>query len=410
MKKLPGLLLIILCCACGKDCYESVSYIEYIPTLAPKNEVLVTEVQSAREIVNPERLYFKDHYVFLVESNEGIHVINNIDPAAPITEYFISIPGNHDVAIQNQYLYADNYSDLVVFDVSDIANISKVNRIESVFEYSGVLPIVSYDYADMIVTSYEERLVEENYSIDCPGPFDNIFGGGVDDAEVLPLAGIGSTGSGVGGSTARFTINNDFLYAVDMYSLRPFDLVDPRAPKQEELTYIGWDIETVFPYNDQLFIGSQSGMYIYDVTNPATPEFLSVFQHANACDPVVVQDNIAFVTLRDGTECQTFTNQLEIIDVSDLTSPRLIKTYSMDNPHGLGVQDNCLYICEGDYGLKQFDISDLNNIQLVNHFKNIHALDVIPLENNLMLIGEDGFHQYGGLCQDDIIYLSTIAF
>lgn len=399
-------LIILLLGACEDKCIETYSYIEYTPIYAAKEEVLKAEVLSARPMDNPERLYFKDDYVFIVEASEGIHVINNSDPSSPIAELFISIPGNHDVAILDQFLYADNYTDLLVFDVSDIQNISQVSRIESVFEYVGNEYIIDHQNSSQLITGYDQTVVEREQAFDCSGTADDVV---FFDIAALE-GGISSSGSGVGGSTSRFTINNGFLYAVDLYSLRPFDLAMPSVPDSKEPTYLGWDIETVFPYEDQLFIGSRSGMHIYDVSVPETPEFLSLFAHANACDPVVVKDDIAFVTLRNGTECETFTNQLEIIDVSDLTNPRFIKSYPMDNPHGLGVRDNCLYICEGDFGLKFFDIEDLNDIQLKKHYPNIHALDVIPLVDNLLLIGNDGFHQYSGLCQDEVHFLSTLSF
>lgn len=402
-----AIIMLMLTISCEDKCTEIRSYLTYTPVYALKEDVLKAEVTSAREISTPERLYFKDNYVFIVESNEGIHVINNSDPSSPNNEYFISIPGNHDVAIQDHYLYADNYTDLLVFDVSDIHDIRQVMRIDSAFEYTGGNYLIAHDDPSSLIIEYSEEVIEETYDFSCSSSrFDN--------EEVLfttdAFNGVSSSGSGVGGSTARFTINNGYLFAVDNTSIRPFDLLDASTPEVHTPTQIGWNIETVFPYENQLFIGSQTGMHIYDVSNPSTPEFLSVFEHANACDPVVVQNDIAFVTLRDGTECTNFINQLDVLDVSDLSNPTLIKTYEMDNPHGLGVRDDCLYICEGDYGLKQFNIEDLNDIKLVNHFTSIHSLDVIPLENNLMLIGNDGFYQYSGLCQDDIIHLSTIAF
>ena len=406
MKKLVLLLpvLVLILGSCEDKCSEVYSHSVYTPVFASKDEVLKSSIEGASEINSPERLYFKDNYVFIVESGEGIHVINNTNPATPINESFIRIPGNHDVSIQDNYLYADNYTDLLVFDVSDIQNISEVNRVPFAFEYVGTDFMINHEDPSLVIVDYEETIVESEYEFDCGGTEDDVVALFAEGGDVT------SSGSGVGGSTSRFTINNGFLFAVDYFSIRPFDLQDPSLPEINEPTHIGWDIETVFPYNDQLFIGSQSGMHIYDVSNPSTPEFLSVFEHANACDPVVVQDDIAFVTLRDGTECQTFINQLDIIDVSDLTNPQLIKTYPMDNPHGLGVQGNCLYICEGAFGLKHFNIEDVNNLTLENHFNNIHALDVVPLENNLLLIGEDGFHQYGGLCTEEIFFLSTLAF
>ena len=81
----------------------------------------------------------------------------------------------------------------------------------------------------------------------------------------------------------------------------------------------------------------------------------------------------------------------------------------MINPHGLGVDDNCLFITEGEYGLKMYDISDLDNLNLIKHFDDISSIDVIPFNDILMVIGSDGFHQYNYNCDlGEINYISTI--
>ena len=130
-----------------------------------------------------------------------------------------------------------------------------------------------------------------------------------------------------------------------------------------------------------------------------------------SCDPVVVDDKYAYVTLRSGTTCQGFTNQLEVINVQDLSSPQLLKTYPMTNPHGLGIDNTTLFICDGDDGLKAFDASDINTIDrnMLAHYKNINATDVIPYNNILIMIGEDGIFQYNYSNPKDIQLLSTIA-
>jgi hypothetical protein len=137
-------------------------------------------------------------------------------------------------------------------------------------------------------------------------------------------------------------------------------------------------------------------MFIYDNSNPSSPEYRSSFMHVTACDPVVVNDDYAFVTLRSGTRCEGFNNQLDVINIENLNSPWLVKTYPMQNPHGLGIDGNTLFICEGDYGLKVFDISDVNDISSnqLEHFPDINSFDVIPYEKVLLMIGEDGFYQY----------------
>ncbi|MEO7175937.1 MAG: hypothetical protein ABIV51_08660, partial [Saprospiraceae bacterium] len=129
--------------------------------------------------------------------------------------------------------------------------------------------------------------------------------------------------------------------------------------------------------------------------NPDQPKYLSKFDHASSCDPVYVVGNTAYVTLRSGTRCQGFTNQLDILDVSDLRSPSQISTFAMDNPHGLSIVDKTMYLCEGIYGLKVYDVTDNKKIELKSQIKNHHAFDVIALDSNLlMMIGDDGFYQY----------------
>ena len=42
----------------------------------------------------------------------------------------------------------------------------------------------------------------------------------------------------------------------------------------------------------------------------------------------------------------------------------------MDGPYGLGLKNEKLFICDGDSGLKVYDKTDVNNMVLLNHFKN----------------------------------------
>jgi hypothetical protein len=137
-------------------------------------------------------------------------------------------------------------------------------------------------------------------------------------------------------------------------------------------------------------------MLIYDINIPEKPVQISSYDHITACDPVVVDSKYAYITLRTGTRCTNGSNLMEVIDISSITNPYLVKSYPMFNPHGLGVDGDLLFICDGDAGLKVYDKSDplqiLNN-QLA-HYKDLNTFDVIPLNNILMLIGENGIYQY----------------
>src|SRR5437868_1225697 len=80
--------------------------------------------------------------------------------------------------------------------------------------------------------------------------------------------------TGAGGSTARFTIAGNYLYTVDHSSLKSFFIADPEQPVFKSKTDIGINIETIFPYQDKLFIGSSSSMYIFSLQNAATPHLV----------------------------------------------------------------------------------------------------------------------------------------
>jgi hypothetical protein len=140
---------------------------------------------------------------------------------------------------------------------------------------------------------------------------------------------------------------------------------------------------------------------------------LSAFAHARACDPVFVKDNYAYVTLRDGNECAGFVNQLDLVDISDLSNPFLVESFPMDNPHGLTIRGNHLMLCEGVNGLKAFDISDptiLDEKQL-DQYEGMHAFDAISLPGNApitMVIGEDGFYQFRFTEEEGFSLLSRI--
>jgi hypothetical protein len=83
----------------------------------------------------------------------------------------------------------------------------------------------------------------------------------------------------------------------------------------------------------------------------------------------------------------------------------------MSNPHGLGKDGNTLFICDGTAGLKVFDATSPEAISTtpVMTAGNIQATDVIPLNQHLLMIGEDGLYQYDYSNLTNITLLSKIA-
>ena len=205
-----------------------------------------------------------------------------------------------------------------------------------------------------------------------------------------------ASGEGRGGSMARFTFLKGYLYVVDENTLKTFDISNPENPDLMGTENVGDGVETIFPYENYLFLGTQWGMKIYSVEDSPLPNFLSDFEHSFSCDPVVVTNSIAYVTLRSGTTCQTGENRMEIVDVSDLRNPTLLNTIPMDNPHGLSVSDTVLFVCEGDFGFKVFNIKDRANPKLISHYGSIPSYDVITNygRKELIITGKNGIFQY----------------
>jgi hypothetical protein len=220
-----------------------------------------------------------------------------------------------------------------------------------------------------------------------------------------------SAGAGTGGSTARFTILGNTLYLVSNTTLRAYNVSNSMNPIPGKQTPLGFGVETIFPYQGNLFIGTQTGMIIYDASREGDPRYLSTYNHVLSCDPVVVQNNIAYVTLRNGTSCRTITgtNVLDIIDVSNLQTPRLIKSVPMSNPHGLGVDGTMLFVCEGDYGLKLFDLTNPTDPKLLQHIGDVRSYDVIPGRDVLIVTGKDGIYQYSYADRKQLKLLSKLT-
>ncbi len=391
--------------SCIEDqCESTQTYFVFDPVyVQPTDFRKPIEVETPRALETPGKIYYYNGYLLVNELRKGIHIIDDRQAENPVAVSFISIPGNVDMAVRGGLLYADNYVDLVVINIENPAAPVFVGRTENVFPGLG-----AEDPQLGILVEYVQR--EETQTLPCQEQRGDIFwfGGGVmvdesaldvftadNRGNIVPSA---SSDVGVGGSMARFTLAMDHLYVVDDYQLHIFGLSSPESPQKVNTVSLGWGIETIFPYEDKLFIGANSGMHIFDNSTPDNPQFLSTFQHAIACDPVFIDGNLAYVTLRDGNECQTFANQLDVVDVTNLTDPKLLKSHPMHNPHGLSKWGDALLICENDEGLKIFDASEWDKIgsRLLSQSKGFNAYDVITIGSRQLaiVIGQDGMHQF----------------
>ncbi|MCE7041072.1 LVIVD repeat-containing protein [Dyadobacter sp. CY312] len=243
-----------------------------------------------------------------------------------------------------------------------------------------------------------------NFSLLCAGMF--LFFGCESNKE---NSSVGPQ-NGVGGSMARFAITGNTLYIVSKETLEVYNISDEANPVKSTSKNMGMGIETIFPYQNHLFIGANDGMYIYNNQVPGNPSLLSKYTHIQSCDPVVVEDKYAYVTLRGGVVCRNWTSQssLDVIDVSNPSSPKMVSSQPLLSPYGLGVSGNRLFVCEGDNGFKVMDITQPTSPVVKHHFKDLTSYDVIVRNNRLIITGNKGLFQYKYDEQDNVELLSKI--
>lgn len=420
MKKLSFLLFIaglFFLPGCDEYVDEYVTYQINEPVFMSASEFRSSgKVEEAQPVQKKGKIAFFNDYLYISQPEKGIHIIDNSNPKSPKNVAFIELVGNADMHIRNNMLYADSFVDLVWFDISDPAKPVLKGRKEEVFPeaFPSTGNPYGYDYQKVmerkngIVVGWKLTEKKEKVTKYRPG-----WGGWFGNEKYYDSApNTGSAGSGVGktGSMSRFAIYKDNLYTVMNNVMGIFDLSGETPVKIDKNIYVGFNVETIFSYKEYMFLGTPTGMIVYSVENPNSPEYQSRVVHILGCDPVVVENDIAYVTVHSGDFCGQDVDQLMIIDVKDVKKPFPIVTYTMTRPMGLGIDNNTLFVC--DDGLKVFNATDpltiMTNENRLAHFKNVNGFDVIPLGNVLMMIAEDGIYQYDYSDVKDIKLLSKL--
>lgn len=201
------------------------------------------------------------------------------------------------------------------------------------------------------------------------------------------------TSDGQGGSLATFSLKGEYLYTVDYSNLSVFNIANATSPVKVNTINVGFEIETLFGFQDYLFIGSQNAMYIYDITNAELPQKLSQSNHFRACDPVVANGTNAYVTLHSNATCGGAVNELKTYDITDLENPILLNSRGLTQPKGLSLfGSDFLLVC--DDSVKIFDVTDPSDSKYLEEIPTIGAIDIIIRNNDAFIISENSIAQY----------------
>lgn len=205
-----------------------------------------------------------------------------------------------------------------------------------------------------------------------------------------------SSTSGKGGSLARFAIAGDYLYIVDKNNLKVYNISNPASPVHSHTTVAGFEIETIYPFKDKLFIGSTSVVHIFSIEDPGHPVKLSTAvspQVLRRCDPVVAKDSVAYATLRTNGPCGGTQSILAVFNIKNILHPVQVNQDIVSEPYGLGYANNALYVCDR-FALIVYDIQDPYQPLRVKQLADAEYIDVIPYENTLVCWTATGMALY----------------
>lgn len=118
----PLFAIVLLFWGCDRSRFTNgFSQMGFKPVYASSADLTqLIKSNSPQALTETGKIYVKGNLLFINRPFSGIHVFDNTDPAKPINLAFIEIPGNLDITMKGDYLYADYIGKIAVIDLSDI--------------------------------------------------------------------------------------------------------------------------------------------------------------------------------------------------------------------------------------------------------------------------------------------------
>lgn len=328
-------------------------------------------------LTNPLNMSLQDTLLYVSDHSSGIHIYNVKDPTAPAFVLNIPLRGNRGTAARGNILYANDRGSLLAIRVEGTSYevVKTIKRGDGYYNEIGMI----------------ER--DRGWGCACSP------GGNLSAPDPSRSAG---------SSYATFAVIDSYLYYLDNFSIVTLDISEPADPIEVSQTPIGWGVETLFPTDDYLFVGGERGMYIFDRSDPESPKAVSRIEHFRACDPVVVADTLAFVTLRGGNGCGETRDVLLSLSIKNPGNPVVIKEKSVKTPHGLAIDGPLLYVSTGRNGFELFDVTSPGNPSTVRTWYDWATKDFVWFGNTLYVMGFGDVRIYDVSTPEDPTLLSQI--
>ncbi|BCE00115.1 hypothetical protein [Marinicellulosiphila megalodicopiae] len=152
-------------------------------------------------------------------------------------------------------------------------------------------------------------------------------------------------------------------------------------------------------------------MHIFKIKENGKPDNGEqlILSHQRSCDPVIAKNGYAYVTLRSSAVgCFIGSNELQIIDISQIKLPQYVGSIQMDGPKGLSFSNDgsAILICDRD-SLKIFSISDPVYPIEMNEYETVKCNDIVELDHHYIITGDELLSIYSYNPQDFSLTFET---
>jgi hypothetical protein len=221
------------------------------------------------------------------------------------------------------------------------------------------------------------------------------------------------------GSLTRIVTVGNYLYVVDNSNLKTINATNPTSLVVTDSKPIGFQIQTIFYNNGQLYVGAANNLYVYSTANPAVPSFTSSIDYTpviDGRDPVIAFDSVVYSTIIFGNN----NGLLRVINNKTINMPVLRTTIPLSEPRGMDYVDSTLYVCNGNSGLALFNIKQPYNpvfIKAIDKTNTYNAItnstaskymDVLAIRPSMFCYINGGVVQYNIADARNPVYMNTV--
>lgn len=305
------------------------------------NPASSTEIGSFGGITIAEGLDIAGDYAYIAAGSNGLQIIDISNPASPTWSGNYPSTYAREVLVSGDYAYlADGYGNpnFLVVNISNPASPSQAGF------YSA--PGEGYDLALVGSTIYLATWDNGIRIIDVSSP--------TNPNEI----GFYNTS----GRAEGVTVSNGYAYIADTWDgIKIVNVSNPTSPSLVYEYHSAGEAWDVVISGTIAYLGDRNnGFYTVDISDPTDPQIISYYSQTWSGTSEVylaVSGDTLFIVDRD---------QLYIFDVSNPASPTSITAYSsLTDPKGIAIAGNYAYIADGESGLRVLDVQNLQTISQV---------------------------------------------